>query len=806
MSAVLSDDHACAHIAPRYTVAVRSLCEFTARAGDLDLRFTPAPSGQEGTAGHQLVVGRRGAHYEREIPLEGCHGLLRVRGRADGYDPQINQLEEIKTYRGELDGVRDNQRGLHRAQARVYAHLLCQARGLAQVQVALVYFHIDTGKETVLSETCTAQALQADFQRLCAIYQDWAIQETAHRQRRDAGLDALRFPHAAFRAGQRELAVAAYRAARDGRCLMAQAPTGIGKTVGTLFPLLKAMPSEGLDRLVFLAAKRTGRALALDALAQIDVPAEHVAAGGVSAASGVSDAEASQQTDGKAGAAPAGRPARLLRVLALQARDDACVHPGKACHGDDCPLARGFYDRLPAARAAALREPGRLDADALGRHAAAHDVCPYYLAQELGRWCDVVVGDYNYYFDSSAMLYALAQAEGWRVGLLVDEAHNLVERGRAMYSGALSLAALRAARPHAKPTARRAMDGLARAWGAFNRVQEATFQAYDLIPPGVLASLQRTVAAIGEDLGGSARPAQETLLQFYFDALHFLRLAEQFGSHAMFDATLQAPSSGRQGPSSTLCVRNVVPAPYLEERFAAAHVAVLFSGTLSPAGFYADMLGLPEDTNVIDVAGPFRAEQLQVRVARHVSTRWRDRAASLAPIADLIARQFAERPGNYLAFLSSFDYLRQLAEQLQVRHPRLPLWCQSPGMDAAGQAAFLARFDPDGQGVGLAVLGGAFSEGVDLPGSRLIGAFVATLGLPQVNPVNERMRQVMTQRFGEAHGYDYTYLYPGLRKVVQAAGRVIRTESDQGVLHLIDDRYRQPRVRGLLPSWWRLEA
>jgi DNA excision repair protein ERCC-2 len=250
----------------------------------------------------------------------------------------------------------------------------------------------------------------------------------------------------------------------------------------------------------------------------------------------------------------------------------------------------------------------------------------------------------------------------------------------------------------------------------------------------------------------------------------------------------------------------VVPAPHLAARHAAAHATVLFSGTLSPPHFYRDILGLPEGTHWLEADSPFQAEQLEVQVAGHISTRFRDRERSLQPIADLVAAQYARRPGNYLCFVSSFDYLQRVAECLQRMHPGLPVWQQTPSMDEEGRAAFLARFTEAGQGVGLAVLGGAFSEGVDLPGERLIGAFVATLGLPQVNPVNEEMKRAMDRQFGADRGYDYTYLYPGLRKVVQAAGRVIRSEQDSGVVFLIDDRYRRGQVRTLLPRWWKVQG
>ncbi|MBO9678440.1 MAG: ATP-dependent DNA helicase [Acidovorax sp.] len=761
-----------------YTVAVRALCEFTARAGDLDLRFTPAPSALEGMAGHGLVQSRRGEGYEREVSLCGQYQDLQVRGRADGFDARAGQLEEIKTYRGRLDGVRPYHRALHWAQARVYGHLLCQARGLARLRVALVYFHVGTGEETVLAETHDAAWLQAFFEEQCARFLAWARAEAGHRAARDAALAALAFPMERFRAGQRELAVAVYRSARaeaGGQCLMAQAPTGIGKTLGTIFPMLKACTGQGLDKLFFLTAKGTGHALALQALDAI----------------------------GRALGAPA--HGQRLRVLDVLARDKACEHPDKACHGDSCPLARGFYDRLPAARTQALAQPGPWDAPAVRGVALAHAVCPYYLAQELVRWSDVVVADYHYFYDTSAMLYALAQAQQWRVGVLVDEAHNLPERARRMYTAELSQFALAGARKAASGAVRKALDRLQRAWSALNKAQAASYQAHEEVPSVLLGAVQRAVGAIADAQADRPMLPGDPVLAFYWEALQFMALAEQFGGHALFDVHLLPGGPGPRGArASTLCIRNVVPAPHLRARHAGAHATVLFSGTLSPPHFYRDMLGLPEGTRWTEAGSPFQAEQLDVRVAGHISTRWRDRERSLQPIADLVAAQYARQPGNYLCFFSSFDYLQRAADCVRQAHPQLPLWLQTPAMDEEGRAAFLARFAEGGRGIGFAVLGGAFSEGVDLPGERLIGAFVATLGLPQVNPVNEQMRRAMDRHFGADKGYDYTYLYPGLRKVVQAAGRVIRSEQDRGVVVLIDDRYRRAEVRALLPRWWRV--
>lgn len=753
-----------------YVVAVRTLCEFTAKTGDLDLRFTPAPTAQQGIAGHGTVVSRRGKHYESEVALSGLYKQLRVRGRADGYDPGFNRVEEIKTYRGDLHAMPDNHRQLHWAQVKVYAWLLCQSRGLKEINVALVYFDIGTQKETMLAEKYSAEALELYFDQLCERFVAWAGQEAGHRLTRDSALTELAFPHAEFRPGQRHLAETVYKAALSARHLMAQAPTGIGKTVATIFPLLKASPGQKIDKIFFLAAKTSGRSLALDSIDLIRAGRDQHA------------------------------PVLPLRVLELVARDKACEHPDKACHGESCPLAQGFYDRVAPARQAAVHA-GTLDQQALRAIALAHQVCPYYLSQELVRWSDIVVGDYNYYFDISAMLYGLTVENDWRVAVLVDEAHNMVERARKMYSAELDQRSFRFARKSAPKSLKTALDRVNRQWNELYRNQDGAYQVYHAIAEKFLFALQQAGTDITDLMTEEPDSISPELQRFYFDAMQFSKLAEVFGEHSMFDITRDTqPGSKVQ---AMLCIRNIVPAPFLKQRFATAHSTILFSATLGPHHFYADMLGLPDDTAWIDVESPFIAQQLSVRIARTISTRYQHRAHSLSPIANLIAAQYASAQGNYLAFFSSFDYLKQVSDLFTERYPDIPVWQQSRGMDESAKNNFLARFNAGGQGIGFAVLGGAFAEGIDLPGDRLIGAFVATLGLPQVNPINEEMRQRMDVIFGK--GYDYTYLYPGLQKVVQAAGRVIRTQEDKGFIHLIDDRFGRADVLELLPAWWQVQ-
>ena len=743
--------------APELTVSVRRLCAFAAQAGDLDLRFTPAPSALEGMAGHRQVQARRGPDYEAEVSLAWRYEGLHVRGRADGFDPKALRVEEIKTCRGSVETIKPNQRALHRAQAMAYAAILCKERKLPSLRVALVYFDLGTETETILEEELDAATLMEQLQAMAETYLNWARAQERRGSALAQSLQSLPFPRPAFRAGQRELSRRIYQASAARRCLLAQAPTGIGKTLASLYPQLKAKARHRIDRVFFLTAKTPGRNVALEGLRELQDKGAHE-----------------------------------LRVLEIEARESACRHPGAACHGESCPLARGFYDRLPAARATAAAIP-LLDRARLAQVADEHDVCPYFLAQEMAHWCDVVVADYNYYFHPSAFLYVLSREEEWQVALLVDEAHNLLERARGMYSATLSEDSFARTRGMVPASAAAALKQLRAQW----RMADTSCDKdalLDTFPEGLFRAIREAAGRLAEHFGAHPQQAKGPLQDLFFEILQFARLAESFDEKSVLDF---APAANG---AKQVALRNLIPANFLGPRFAAARSAVCFSGTLSPFEFYRDTLGLPPDTAMVDIAAPFCASQLQVRLARNLSTRLQDRPQSLAGLLQVMATQFEQRPGNYLAFFSSFEYMEMAAAELYRRHPGIAQWSQKRNMAADEREGFIARFEPTGCGIGFAVLGGIFGEGVDLPGKRLVGAFVATLGLPQHDALNERMRQRMQERFGD--GYAYTYLYPGIRKVVQAGGRVIRSETDEGVLWLLDQRFARPEVARLLPDWW----
>ncbi len=767
-------------------VAVKSLCAFAVKAGDLDLRFVPVPSASEGQAAHQWVQRRRPAHYMAERSVQGTVMGLPLRGRADGYDPVLNQVEEIKTRMGDQTEVPLYQQALHWAQANTYAYLLCAELGLDSIQVALVYVDYLSFKETVTVQTRTREWLLREVEKLVQVYQAWFQQEQQHRATLHRQLVNLPFAFADFRRGQRELARATFQTVRGQQQLLAQAPTGIGKTLAVLYGALRAAPDSEVDRIYFLAARTTGRALALDALNQLK--------------------QRPQRTDSTTSTPIS------LRVLELVGKEKACEHPDKACHPEACPLAKGFYGRLSAARSMAIAQSARIWDQAHCREIAlAHGICPYFFTQELSHWADVVVGDYNYYFDRSAQLAALSWSHQLRSIVLVDEAHNLVDRARAMYSAELLQADVQFLKGLAPREVQHSLVLLNRAW---NRLNQSVFEAaeavdryktLDRLDSHLTEALDRTVRRCLQYFAEHPSELQPQLRDFMLQAMGFLSLLQQLEpEQAKPTELLDLEVVEHRGRKihTRLSLRNVIPARHLKAALEMAHATVLFSATLTAPSALVQLLGLHDDVKFLDLPSPFPVEHLQVKVAAGISTRFRDRQQSLGRLVELIQTQYTQRPGNYMVFASSFDYLDQLGDALAQQAPQIPQWRQVRRMVEADRRQYLAQFSEDGQGIGFAVLGGAFGEGVDLPGNRLIGAFIATLGLPQINPVNEAMRQMIDRSIG--HGFDRVYLYPGIQKVIQAAGRVIRSEYDRGIIWLVDERYAEPRIKALLPSAWGL--
>jgi DNA excision repair protein ERCC-2 len=748
-------------------VAIKTLVEFSAKTGSLDRRFTPSPTGLEGIEGHKKVSAKRHKEYLTEVSLSITYNDITFRGRADGFNPKTQCIEEIKTFYGDVDRIPDNHRELHWAQAKCYGWLYCAQHGLEEINLALIYFELRNEQEYSFEEIWSAKDLQDYFEHLAETYCAWNHQLSFRQEALYAWLKQLQFPYGTMHASQRIMAEAVYKSAATGRVLMAEAPTGTGKTLAALFPTLKAMPRTPVDKIFYLTAKTTGKQLALENIALIA-------------------SDKNQQVP--------------LRTLELTAQEKSCLEPLKKCRGDSCDYALDFYKKLKLARQAAFKI-SILDKQALNQLAQEFTICPFYLSMEMSRWVDIVVADVNYYFDGTPLLLALTQEFDWKPSLLVDESHNLIDRGRSMYTATLNRADLLSAKKSAPTIIKKLLEKTNKAWLYLLKTipkETANYIRLDLLPEKLGIALEEFTNGYIEFLQQNPdHPVQESITQeVFFNALNYQRILELYDE----DFCIDMQNVGTK--EKVLTLRNLIPARQLGARLGFAHSACFFSATLHPVNYYQTLLGLPENSVHIKAPSPFTKEQLTIHIATQLSTRYKDRAAAINPLCKIIVQQLQDIPGNALVFFPSYEFLQQAEKQLHIHLATtdIELLVQSRRMSEQDRDLFITRFNQQDNLLGLAVLGGAFSEGIDLAGNALKGAFIATLGLPQVNPINEHVRDVMQEKFGE--GYDFTYTYPGIQKVIQAAGRVIRKTSDDGYVWLLDQRFEQQHIKRLLPEWW----
>ncbi|GGY68127.1 DEAD/DEAH box helicase [Cellvibrio zantedeschiae] len=749
-------------------VAVKTLVEFAAKTGSIDRKFTPSPTGLEGIEGHQRVTANRPDDYQTEISLSIQFNDLTFRGRADGYSPVTGCIEEIKTFYGDVEKIPHNHRQLHWAQAKCYGWMMCAQSKCDSIKIALIYFNLTDQKEYRFEEMWSAQDLQNDFEILAAKYCAWHAKINLRLQRLEPWIDQLQFPYETMHSSQRLMAEAVYKSAVTGRVVLAEAPTGTGKTLAGLFPAIKAMTRTEVNKVFYLTAKTTGKQLALENIHLIATDSQNIP----------------------------------LRTLELTAQEKSCLQPEKQCNGDDCIYAFNFYEKLEAAREAAYGYPV-LHKNALAELAHEFEICPFYLSIEMSRWVDIIIADVNYYFDGTPLLLGLTQEFNWRPYLLVDESHNLIDRGRQMYSGELDRKQLLSAKKSAPASIKNPLNTINKIW--LKLINEFGHQNLAIIPAlpekFSLALLEFTNKYIELLQQNPEHPIQRTLAhEFFFAALQFQKVLEAIGDDFCID--LQSLNT----KAEILTVRNLIPARLLAQRTEYAQGACFFSATLHPAHYYQSLLGLPDDCVHIKVPSPFHRDQLTVKLARNLSTRFKDRLAAIEPICNLICEQLTDNPGNAIAFFPSYEFLQKVEERLQFKlaNQHIKIVAQSRQMNESERQEFIEQFNQHNNVLGLAVLGGAFSEGIDLAGDALKGVFIATLGLPQMNPVTEHLRNVMQTKF--QRGYDFTYTYPGIQKVIQAAGRVIRTKTDTGYLWLLDERFQQSDIRKLLPDWWNISS
>jgi DNA excision repair protein ERCC-2 len=690
---------------------------------------------------------------------------LTLRGRADGFDPEQGLVEEIKTCRVPAASIPAAVSRLHLAQGRLYAALIARAERRDALTVRLTWLNIDSGEEPALEQHYSRAELDDFLNATLARFADWLRLLAARREQRQRSLADLDVPYGAFRAGQRDMAELVYKCIDQGGQLMLEAPTGIGKTAAVLYPALKALATGKHERILFLTAKTVGRRAAEDAL----------------------------QAFRKNGMS--------LPALSLTAAERICFSPGKACNGDDCPFARGYYDRHIVAMRQALQAPAlqREDIEVIARE---HQVCPYQLSIDLLPWMDLVIADLHYLYSLTATFPAMMERDGQRWTALVDEAHNLPGRARSMYAARLAKRDLMAVK---RTLPRRLKSSLERLNRYLLKLQkeswrEVGFDTREGCPDELLSLLQAFTAAVGEQ--HATDPVLLARLpglgEFYFRALQFLRVADRWGDEFRLELSSDGTPQGLE-----LTLNCLDPGRLLGERQAGLHSVTAFSATLSPREWMRRGLGLGPEAVYRRQDSPFESSQLQVSLATGIDTRYRQRGRSLAPLAALILDWLERQTGNCIVYFPSYRYLTDCLGLLQsIGLCALPrtLWEQRRDQADAGRDELLALLDERRDVAAFCILGGVFGEGVDLPGARLTSVVVVGVGLPQFNRDNEQVRAYHQRHLGR--GFEYAYLYPGLQKVDQALGRVIRRPEDRGRALLIDSRYAESSYRELLPAWW----
>ncbi|RCX17621.1 DNA excision repair protein ERCC-2 [Anaerobacterium chartisolvens] len=760
-------------------VSVRELVESLLRSGDLGGGYVSGSRMLEGIRAHQTVSKARGEECRPEVAVSYTverDGIrLEVNGRIDGVIKRDSEviIDEIKSVSVPIGEVNDNYSDLHWAQVKCYAYMFAVCGSLESVTVQVTYFQIDTGEIRSFPKAFCRAELETFFFDIAGRYIDWMKNVRDWSICRDASIKEMGFPFPSYRKGQRELAAAVYRAIKGGGRLFAQAPTGTGKTMASLFPALKALGEGHVSKIFYLTAKTTTRAVAQKAL------------------------DSMRQSGLK------------IKSIVITAKEKVCFNPGAKCTGEECRYARGYYDRLNKA-IGDIYTRNTFTRDLIEEYAQRHEVCPFEFSLDLSLWADGIICDYNYVFDPRVYLKRYFMSGGGDYAFLIDEAHNLVDRAREMFSAQL----LKAPVTELKKSMGRSRTKLYKSLNEINSYMIKKRKECEGLDDGVYLSSEplkdfypvlRSFARYADEFlaENEASVFREQLLEVYFSVIDFLKTSEIYDERYV-------TYCHKQGNDFSIRLFCIDPSYLLYEAMKRGKASILFSATLIPLRYFTRILGGdPEMTardnigvSKIALSSPFPKENLCLMVDYKTATRYSAREYTYDRIVNAISAVAGSRTGNYIVFFPSYKYMLEIHARFSSIGADIKIICQSPGMMEEDREEFLSQFDesPGQTLVGFAVMGGVFGEGIDLVGERLSGVVVVGVGLPQVCLEREIIRGYFEQN-GEP-GFDYAYVYPGMNKVMQAAGRVIRTENDRGAVLLIDERFTRSTYRELMPPHW----
>ncbi len=762
----------------RVRISVRTLVEFMGRNGDLtggSGGWRDKEAMQKGSRIHRKIQKRMGSGYQAEVPLkyevEKEHYILILEGRADGIqtDEEGILVDEIKgVYQdvGEMEGPVS----VHLAQAKCYGAICCLQQKLERIRIQMTYCQMETEEIRRFQQEFSSAELEEWFFDLLDGYSCWAELQVLSRQERNASMQQLEFPFS-YREGQQQLVRDIYRTILRKKQLFVQAPTGVGKTISAIYPAVRALGEEHAERIFYLTAKTITRTVAEEAFSIL-------------------------KSEGLS-----------FRNITITAKEKLCVCENVDCNPEYCPRAKGHYDRVNTALYSMLTEQEQYDREAILQQSEAYSVCPYELQLDLAMFMDGIICDYNYAFDPTARLKRFF-GEGAPMGegiLLIDEAHNLVERGREMYSASLVKEDVLAIRRKVKglyPKVEKALDRVNKILLEYKRQCDAATRLENI--GNLILALMNLAGQMDEMMGELKTDAlRKELLEFYFAVHSFLGIADLLDDHYITYGTFLP---GGDFMIRLFCVN---PAVNLQKCLDRCRSSILFSATMLPVGYYQEMLSAREDDYAVYIPSPFPRENRRILIGADVSSRYTRRTPEeFQKIASYIRKTIEARKGNYLVFFPSYSLLESVSDCLAERAEEglwnndLKLLKQKPSMGEGEREEFLGAFSNQSEQpcLGLCVMGGIFGEGIDLTGELLIGVIVVGPGIPQIGEERELLKQHY-DKTGE-NGFDIAYRFPGMNKVLQAAGRVIRTSEDRGVILLLDDRFRNSDTRSLFPSEW----
>ena len=760
---------------PMIRISVRNLVEFILREGNIDNRTgggQDPENMQMGSRIHRKIQRQMGSDYQAEVPLKTeivCDGFtLKIEGRADGliHTKEQVMVDEIKGVLRELDRVQEPA-GIHLAQAKCYASMVAEQEGVDEIGVQMTYCQMETEEVKRFQYSYQSNELKVWFDEVIRQYEKWAKFQIEWRKARNASVKGIEFPFP-YRKGQRDLAVSVYRTILRKKKLFIQAPTGVGKTISTVFPAVKAVGEELGEKIFYLTAKTITRTVAEQAF------------------------ETLREQNLK------------FKVITLTAKEKICFCEETSCNPDDCPYAKGHFDRVNDAVYELLMREDVMSREVLEAQARKHKVCPFEMALDVSTWVDGVICDYNYVFDPDARLKRFF-AEGGAGGylFLIDEAHNLVERGRQMYSAELCKEDFLAVKKLVKGEAPR----FAKRLEACNKILLAmkkeceNYKVLDNISHfgiQLMNVLSETDRYLEECVDKEVR---ETVLDFYFQVRSFLNIYDGLDENYVVYTEYQ--ENGR----FVLKLFCVNPAANLQKCLDKGNSAVFFSATLLPIQYYKRLLSTEKDNYAVYIDSSFDTKKRLLMNGVDVSTRYAMRSREMYQrYATYIFRVVKAKMGNYLIFFPSYrfmeDVYQEFTQLLASDEEEMELVVQEKHMDEEERENFLRAFEMGREKslIGFGVLGGIFSEGIDLTNEKLIGTLIIGTGLPQVCNEREILKSYFDQK--GLYGFDYAYRYPGMNKVLQAAGRVIRTEDDRGVILLLDERFQREKGKEIFPKEW----